>query len=243
VSQAAAILLMVQMTLASIALFVLVDGPEWVRDHIRGIALWTMLIGGIVCTTLTSRWVVTDQGYGAFGILGLVGAAWLFVSFISARDFWKWYSSRRTRVRYLSNRAEDQWLVYDGRRELGPFSNAELIERFSNGEIAPSDYVWKPGMDRWRPVYAAGLQRIADQPVAVPLSDASNHPHSHESGFPTSTGAVPPWMVRTWTQHHPERTRSLRAGQEHVRRPAGGSLDRVRGKLWLKAKRTRRGLR
>jgi uncharacterized protein DUF4339 len=211
VSQAAATLLTVQMALTGVVLFVLVDGPEWVRDHLRVIALWTVLIAGIVGMTLTSQWAFASWGYGVFGLVAVVGAACLCASFIIARDFWRWYSPGRTRVRYLSNRAEDQWLVYDGRRELGPFSTPELMERVANGEIAPSDYVWMPGMDRWRPVYAVGLQRAAVQPVAIPLSDASNHPQAFENGFLPAIGAVPPWMARSWTRHHPERTRALRA--------------------------------
>jgi len=73
-------------------------------------------------------------------------------------------------LRDLGDPAEYEWLVFDGQVERGPFSTAELVERFSNGEIMPSDHVWKPGMDTWRPAYAAGLQRLAVQPEAIPLN-------------------------------------------------------------------------
>jgi hypothetical protein len=60
VPQAVAILLVAQTALAGIALFVLVDGPEWVRSHIRLIALWTALIGGIVDLALTIPGALTE---------------------------------------------------------------------------------------------------------------------------------------------------------------------------------------
>jgi hypothetical protein len=207
VPQAVAILLVAQTALAGIALFVLVDGPEWVRDHIRAIALWTILIGGIFGLTWTIPWALTEWAVTAWGFVGLTGAACLCPMFIIARR--KRHSRRTMPPRVLSNRVEDEWLVFDGQIERGPFSTAELIERFSNGEITASDHVWKPGMDSWRPAYAAGLHRLAVQPVAIPLSNASNHPQSLENGFPRSVGAVPPWMIRSWTQRHPERTRSV----------------------------------
>jgi uncharacterized protein DUF4339 len=209
VPKAAAILLITQTALSAIALFVLLDGPEWVRSHIRAIGLWTVLIGGIVGLALTIPWALTEWAVTAWGFVGLTGAACLCAVFIIARDFWKRHGRRMMRPRFLTDPPEHEWLVFDGEVEVGPLSTAELIERFSNGEITPSDYVWKPGMDRWRPVYAVGLQRVAVQPVAIPLSNASNHPQSLENGFPRSVGAVPPWMIRSWTQRHPERTRSV----------------------------------
>src|SRR5438874_1519297 len=75
VSQAAAILLIVQTVLAGISLFVLVDGAEWVRHHIRVIALWTVLIAGIVVMMLASRWPLANWAYGAFALVGVMGAA------------------------------------------------------------------------------------------------------------------------------------------------------------------------
>ena len=141
----------------------------------------------------------------AWGFVGLTGAACLCPVFVVGRDFWK----RAIRPRYLSDRTEDAWLHFDGQVERGPFSTTELIERYSNGEIASSDYVWKPGMDKWRPVYAAGLHRLAVQAEAVPLSNARNHPEARGNGCPPSMGVVPPWMARSWTERHPERTRSV----------------------------------
>jgi hypothetical protein len=185
--------LVAQTALAGIALFVLVDGPEWVRSHIRAIALWTVLIGGIVGLALTIPWALTEW---AVTFVGLMGAACLCAVFIIARDFWKRHSHRIMRPRFLSDPAEHEWLVFDGQVERGPFSTAELIERCFNGEIAPSDHVWKPGMDGWRPAYAAGLQRLAVQPEVIPLSKARNHPQALESGCPPSIGVVPPWMAR-----------------------------------------------
>jgi len=209
VPQTVAILLVSQIALAGIALFVLVDGLEWVRAHIRVIAPWTLLVGGIAGLTLTIPWALAEGGVTAWGLVGLTGAACLCVGFIVARDLWKRHSRRTMRPGDLRDAAEDEWLVFDGQVERGPFSTAELVERFLNGEIMPSDHVWKLGMDSWRPAYAAGLQRLAVQPEAIPLNGARNHPRTLESGCPPSIGAVPPWMARSWTRHHPERTRSV----------------------------------
>jgi hypothetical protein len=205
VPQAVAILLVLQTALAAIALFVLVDGPEWVRDHIRLIALWTVLIGGIVGLALTIPWALTEWAVTAWSFVGLTGAACMCPVFVVGRDFWK----RAIRPHFLRDRIEDEWLLFDGQVERGPFSTAELIERFSNGEITPSDHVWKPGMDSWRSVYATGLQRLAVQAEVVPLSDARNHPRGFGNCCPPSRGVVPPWMAQSWTRHHPERTRSV----------------------------------
>jgi GYF domain 2 len=209
VPQAVAILLVAQMALAAIALFVLVDGPEWVRSHIRAIALWTVLIGGIVGLTLTIPWALTERAVTAWGFVGITSAVCLSAGCIMARDLWKRHALPIMQRCYPSSPADDEWLLFDGQVERGPFSTAELVERFSNGEVAPSDHVWKPGMDRWRPAYAPGLQRLADQAEAVPLSDARNHPRGLGNGCPPSRGVVPPWMARAWTRHHPERTRSV----------------------------------
>jgi GYF domain 2 len=160
VPQTVAILLILQTALAGIALFVLVDGPEWVRSHIRAIALWAVLIGGIVGLTLAIPWALTEWAGTAWSFVGLTGAVCLCPVLVMGRDFWKRYS-HRIRQRYLSDAAEDEWLLFDGQIERGPFSTAELIEHVSNGEITASDHVWKPGMDSWRPVYATGLQRLA----------------------------------------------------------------------------------
>jgi GYF domain 2 len=207
VPKSAAILLVLQTALAAIALFVLVDGPDWVRSHVRRIALWVVLIGGIVGLAFTTPWALTEVAVTTWGLVGLTGAASLCAGSIIGHDFWEWHS-HCIRPRYLSDAAEDEWLLFDGQVERGPFSTAELIERFSNGEITASDHVWKPGMDSWRPAYAAGLHRLAAQAKAVPLNDARNHPGLGNC-CPPSRGVVPPWMARSWTRHNPDRTRSV----------------------------------
>src|SRR5215203_758912 len=117
-------------------------------------------------------------------------------------------------LRDLGDPAEYEWLVFDGQVERGPFSTAELVERFSNGEIMPSDHVWKPGMDIWRPAYAAGLQRLAVQPEAIPLNSTRNHPRALESSCPPSTAPY----HRGWRAHGRGITRSARAQWERERR-------------------------
>jgi len=65
--------LVAQIALAGIALFVLVDGPEWVREHIHVIAPWTLLVGGIAGLTLTIPWALTEGAVTAWGFVGSRG--------------------------------------------------------------------------------------------------------------------------------------------------------------------------
>jgi hypothetical protein len=191
VEHAVAILL-VQIALAALALFLLADGPRWVRDHLRLIALSIALAAAIAWTTWTGRWALNNWGNGAFALMGLAGAGCLLVCLAGAREALRWSLSRPVRageaipVEYEFERAEDQWYVHDGDTELGPFSTAELIERFSNAEIASSHYLWKPGMDGWRRAYAVGLER--SQAVPIPLRDTGNDPETPELDPPPSLG-------------------------------------------------------
>lgn len=42
--------------------------------------------------------------------------------------------------------------VLQGERREGPYAWGEVAERVRRGEITPDTYMWKPGMDDWRPV-------------------------------------------------------------------------------------------
>jgi len=191
VEHAVAILL-VQVALAALALFVLADGPRWVRDHLHLIPFSIALGAAVAWTTWTGRWALENWGHGAFAVMALAGVGCLYVCLAGARDVLRWSFSRPMRasaaisVDYEFERAEDQWYVHDGDKELGPFSTAELIERFSNAEIASSHYLWKPGMDGWRRAYAVGLER--GQAVPIPLRDAGNDPEGPEPDPPPSLG-------------------------------------------------------
>jgi hypothetical protein len=185
-------ILLVQVAFAALALFVLTDGPRWVRDNLRLVALSIALAAAIAWTTWTQRWALDNWGHGAFAMMALLGAGCLYVCLTGAREVVRWSFSRPTRaperapVEYEFERGEDQWYVHDGDKELGPFSTAELIDRFSNAEIASSHYLWKPGMDKWRRAYALGLER--GQSVPIPLRDAGNDPETPEPDLPPSIG-------------------------------------------------------
>ncbi|MDA7507734.1 DUF4339 domain-containing protein [Akkermansiaceae bacterium] len=69
------------------------------------------------------------------------------------------------------------WFYGKGNMQYGPFDEATLRSRIATGEIAPQDFVWREGMESWKP-----LQEVRDlysKETAVPdLSD--------EKGFPRS---------------------------------------------------------
>jgi hypothetical protein len=194
--QHAVAILLVQIALAAVALFVLADGPRWMRDNLRFIArfiaLAIALAAALAWTTWSGRWALDNWGHGAFALMALAGAGCLRVCVAGAREALRWSLSRPVRggetspIEYEFERGEDQWYVHDGVKERGPFSTAELIERFSNAEIASSHYLWKPGMDGWRRAYAVGLERR--QAVPIPLRDEGNDPEMPEPDLPPSLG-------------------------------------------------------
>jgi len=203
-------LVLVQVALVLTALFLLADGVEWVRGHIRAIGLCTILVGGSAGIALAIPSRLAEGAVTAWTFIGLMIVASVAAGLLIMRDLWEWHSRRALQAAHARARAEDEWLVFNDGIELGPFTSAELTERLANGELSPSAHVWKPGMHNWRPAYAAGLQRIAVWQVGVvPLSDARNQPRAREGRCPPSIGVVPPWMVRSWTRYHPERTRSV----------------------------------
>jgi hypothetical protein len=206
----AELLVLVQVVIALIALFLLADGVEWVREHIRAIGLSTVLVGGSAASASVVPATLAEGAVTVWTFIGLMMAACAAAGLLITRDLWDWHFRRRRPSAHVRAAEEDEWLVYNDGIELGPFTSAELTERLANGEFSPSVHVWKPGMDKWRPAYAAGLQRIAGWQVgAVPLSDARNKPRNRGGRCPPSIGVVPPWMARSWTQYHPERTRAV----------------------------------
>jgi hypothetical protein len=123
--QAVAILLIAQMVLAAIALFVLLDGVQWVLKHVRLVAICTVLIAGSVAIALTIPWGLTERTVTAWGFTGIMGAACAATVSVVARHVWKKRFRTTMRTPYLSERAEDEWLVFDGQVEIGPFSTAD----------------------------------------------------------------------------------------------------------------------
>jgi len=64
--------------------------------------------------------------------------------------------------------------------QYGPFDEATLRSRIATGEIAPQDFVWREGMESWKP-----LQEVRDlysKETAVPdLSDENGSPEKPSS--------------------------------------------------------------
>jgi len=73
------------------------------------------------------------------------------------------------------------WFYGKGNKQYGPFDEATLRSRIATGEIAPQDFVWREGMESWKP-----LQEVRDlysKETAVPdLSD--------ENGFPEKPSSI-----------------------------------------------------
>jgi hypothetical protein len=174
----AATILLVQVALGALALFVLADGPRWTRDHPGLMAVLVAFAAAIAWTTWTQRWALHHWGHGAYAVLALVAAGCLQVCVIGARELLRSSFARAqpnvepVAAGYEFERAEDEWYVHDGDTEFGPFSTAELVERFDNAEIASSHYLWKPGMDGWRRAYAVGLER--GQSIPIPLQESGD---------------------------------------------------------------------
>lgn len=50
-----------------------------------------------------------------------------------------------------SSEPEPVWHYSMNERKYGPFTEADLRERFREGELNRHGYLWRPGMDDWRP--------------------------------------------------------------------------------------------
>jgi hypothetical protein len=62
-----------------------------------------------------------------------------------------------------------QWYYSKNSAQLGPITLDELKAKLASGEVAPSDVVWREGMQDWRP--AGTLPELAVAPsVAQPVS-------------------------------------------------------------------------
>ena len=72
------------------------------------------------------------------------------------------------------------WFYGKGNKQYGPFDEATLRSRIATGEIAPQDFVWREGMESWKP-----LQEVRDlysKETAVPdLSDENGFPEKRSS--------------------------------------------------------------
>jgi uncharacterized protein DUF4339 len=143
-------------------------------------ALLVAFATAIAWTTWTQRWALPNWGHGAYAVLALVAAGCLQVCLIGAREVLR-SSFAQPNVKpvaagYEFEPGEDEWYVHDGDTEFGPYSTAELLERFENAEIASSHYLWKPGMEGWRRAYAVGLERC--QSVPIPLREPDLDPET-----------------------------------------------------------------
>ncbi len=176
----AATILLVQVALGVLALFVLADGPRWTRDHSGVMAILVAFAVAIAWTTWTQRWALHHWGHGAYAVLALVAVGCLQVCLAGARELARSSLARAqpnvepVALGYEFEPGEDEWYVHDGDTEFGPYSTAELLERFENAEIASSHYLWKPGMDGWRRAYAVRLER--GQSMPIPLQEPGHDP-------------------------------------------------------------------
>ncbi|MEI8071905.1 MAG: DUF4339 domain-containing protein [Planctomycetota bacterium] len=72
----------------------------------------------------------------------------------------------------------DQWHVGKNGQTTGPFLTGQLKEMAAAGQVAPSDLLWKAGMEKWVPCSSVkGLFPVAGPPPLVEVQrDAMPYP-------------------------------------------------------------------
>ena len=66
-----------------------------------------------------------------------------------------------------------EWHYISNKKQIGPVSLEELINKKNSGEIAPTDLVWSAGMAAWLPI------QEAQQSVTSLSKHESDSPSSH----------------------------------------------------------------
>ncbi len=68
-----------------------------------------------------------------------------------------------------------KWYITRGEQRIGPIDASQLKHMAMTEQLAPTEYVWKEGMDQW--VQARQVQGLFDgPPVTVPLDDGAPAP-------------------------------------------------------------------
>lgn len=93
-----------------------------------------------------------------------------------------------------------EWYVYQGEQQKGPYAWEELWELARSGALKPEDLVWVEGMDDWAPArQIAGLAGIPASatvpPPPPPIGAEASRPPSSSLAAPSQAG---PPKVRTW---------------------------------------------
>ncbi|MBC7979716.1 MAG: CD225/dispanin family protein [Armatimonadetes bacterium] len=65
------------------------------------------------------------------------------------------------------------WYYSKNGLQLGPVPEEELLAKFKNGEVLPTDLIWKEGMSDWKPLgqvseFLAGNGSASPVPMPVP---------------------------------------------------------------------------
>src|SRR5919197_4597603 len=100
------VLLMVQVALAAIAIFLLVDGVQWVRDHIRTVGLSAVLTVGTIGVALMLPSGFAERSEAVWALIGLMAASSAGAGLMIGRDLLNRYSRHIEEVRGLSSPPE-----------------------------------------------------------------------------------------------------------------------------------------
>lgn len=92
-----------------------------------------------------------------------------------------------------------EWYFAKQGKQEGPVDLATLQGKLQNGEIAPTDLVWKEGMAEWKPageVPELAPPAAASSPSITPSGGATPGPVVHQQRAPvTHTATVPNYLV------------------------------------------------
>lgn len=61
------------------------------------------------------------------------------------------FLNERTRKYHTENIADNDavWMVFEGRRQVGPFAASQLRQSFARNDFSIRTLVWKPGLSDW----------------------------------------------------------------------------------------------
>src|SRR3954470_13764385 len=103
-----------------------------------------------------------------------------------------------------------EWYYTRNKEPCGPVNSTQLKELAAQGELLPSDLVWKDGMSEW--VAAATLKSLFAEPAApnpaahaapAPVAHAAPAPVTRAFGAATAQPAATPVAVAMATEPAP----------------------------------------